>query len=196
MHKRPASFLANLHYVTPDVARCAQPFFRGQWDGILHGHGFASVLNLRGENQNAAWYHDEIEACAAHGCQHKNITLSSKRLPSRQTLIDILDALQTLPKPLLIKCSGGADRTGLVSALFLLDQKGPEAMAEAQKHLRAFPYLHRPKPYQRWIAAFLDYYANTNNTLPLSRWIGSFYSPEVFATYLNDKGQGDHWMKD
>ena len=41
--------LYHLHWVTDQVARCAQPYL-GFYAGFLRPHGFKSLINLRGEN--------------------------------------------------------------------------------------------------------------------------------------------------
>jgi undecaprenyl-diphosphatase len=64
---------------------------------------------------------------------------------SEQEIETILDSLQRAPKPILIHCNGGADRTGLISALYLYTVEGkPSEVANSQ--LTTFyghiPYLH------------------------------------------------------
>lgn len=190
------SFFANLHFVTPELARSAQPFTRGQWDAMHRKHHFSAIINLRGENENAVWYRDELAACAAAACQHLDIRLSSKRLPSRESLLQLIAAFHDLPKPLLIKCSGGADRTGLSSALYLLETKGLQALPEARSHLRYFPYLHRAKPSQRWIKEFLHFFEATHNDQALGAWLEQTYSESAFASYLTAQGKGDFWRRE
>lgn len=190
------SLLANLHYVTPDMARCLQPFTRGQWAAILRKHRFTSILNLRGENVKETWYRDEIASAQASGCRHRNIRLSSRRLPDRAILSELLDAMRTMQKPLLIKCSGGADRTGLAAALYLLDREGPKALPAALRQLRLFPFLHYAKRDQRWIKEFFRYYGLTHGERNLRDWIETTYSPEAFAAHMEAKGNADYWQKE
>lgn len=45
--------------------------------------------------------------------------------------------LDSLPKPVLIHCMGGADRTGLAAALYLASLGQGEAKAEAQISFRS-----------------------------------------------------------
>lgn len=189
------SFFANLHYVSPELARSLQPFTRRQWDALHRKHRFGSIVNLRGENGESGWYRDEVEACTAVGCMHFDIRLSSKRLPEREILFSVLDAFDSLPKPILIKCSGGADRTGIATVLYLLDKYGTAALPEAKRQLRPFPFLHFAKPYQRWIKEFAGFYEATSLGAPLRVWLAHIYSPEAFALYLTQKGKGDFWEK-
>lgn len=189
------SLLANFHSVTPEVVRCAQPFTKGHWRALLRRHGIKTVINLRGENPNAYWYQDEKAVCAAFGVRHLDIMLSSKRLPSRAALKTVLDALETEPKPILIKCSGGSDRTGLVAGVHILDKNG--SFAQARAHLRLFPYIHKPKAQQRWIKAFWDYVeATRERSMSLRDWVEAVYTDEAFAAWLKAQGKDGFWRKD
>lgn len=153
------------------------------------------MINLRGPNPTAAWYQQEKAACGMTNCTHQDITLSSKHLPSRENLLLILDSLCDLPKPVLMKCSGGSDRTGLACALYLLDKNGPDTLTQAMGQLAAFPFLHLPKKNQRWIREFLDYFGKTYAGRPIRQWIEDFYTPESFATHMTSQGKTDYWRR-
>lgn len=77
-----------------------------------------SVLNLRGRNDNERWYQKEIRVCSEHGVEHYDLPL----LSSKDVSIDEMDRLIAIaasaPKPLLIHCAHGADRTGLAVCLY------------------------------------------------------------------------------
>ena len=47
--------LYHLHWVTGQVARCAQPYL-GFYAAFLRPHGFKSLINLRGENADFRWW--------------------------------------------------------------------------------------------------------------------------------------------
>ncbi len=189
------SFFANLSYVAPDVIRCMQPFTRAQWDGMHKRHGFKTIINLRGSNPSAGWYKDEVDAAKAHDCRHIDLTLSSKRLPAQSDLLQLLDYYRDCTRPLLIKCSGGADRTGLASGMYLLDTHGIDAFDEALSYLRFFPYLHYAKPQQRWIREFFLYFADTHEGLTLRDWVSDVYSQEAFKKRLIEQDKADYWRR-
>ncbi len=99
----------------------------------------------------------------------------------------MFDALAAAERPLLLKCSGGQDRTGLAAALYLLQSKGPAALSEAEGQLASWPYLHFPKPHQLWIRHFPGY-ANAQAGADLSRWAHEAYDPHHFADWLGARG--------
>jgi len=179
--------LYHLHWVSPEVARSAQPYF-GFYAAFLKPHGFKSLINLRGENAEFGWWKTETRVASALGIRHFDVRLSSRTLPSRSGLIALFDAFAAAESPLLLKCSGGQDRTGLAAALYLLQWKGPDALHEAEAQLRFWPYLHRPKRHQLWLKQFPAYAATQAGPATLSDWARTNYDPKHFAEWLSARG--------
>jgi Tyrosine phosphatase family len=178
--------LYHLHWVTPDVARSAQPYL-GFYSSFLAPHGFKSLINLRGENADFRWWTTEKRVTAALEIRHYDVKLSSRNIPSRSGLAALFDAFAAAERPLLLKCSGGQDRTGLAAALYVLQLKGPGALAEAEAQLDAWPYLHFPKRHQLWLRHFPGY-ANEQAGAALKEWSRTGYDPNHFADWLAAKG--------
>lgn len=132
----------NVHTVEPGaVFRTAQldPAHTG---ALVAELGIKTVINLRGARPGNAWYDEEVKAAGAAGATHLSFRLSARREPDEATLSALINALRTAPRPILIHCEGGADRTGLASALYELVVMGrtPE---EASGQL-SFRYGHFP----------------------------------------------------
>jgi protein tyrosine/serine phosphatase len=66
--------------------------------------------------------------------------LSSSSAPQPEKLLEIIGIMDKIPKPFVLHCKSGADRAGLVSAIYLIVQK-KLSVAEAKKQL-SFKYLH------------------------------------------------------
>lgn len=179
--------LYHLHWVTPEVARSAQPYL-GFYAGFLRPHGFSSLINLRGENADFRWWQTEKRVTDALGIVHFDVKLSSRNLPSRSGLAALFDAFEAAKPPILLKCSGGQDRTGLAAALYLLQREGAAALAKAADQFAFWPYLHRPKAYQLWLRQFPDYAAREAQGAPLADWVRNRYDPKAFAAWLAAKG--------
>jgi protein tyrosine phosphatase (PTP) superfamily phosphohydrolase (DUF442 family) len=194
----------NVRRVDDEVFRSAQPLLAAHL-GRLIGHlGLRAVLNLRGAHPGTGWYERESEVCRRAGVSHVSISLSSRKLPQQATLKSILDTLESLPKPVLIKCSGGADRTSLVSGLYLMQQAwgrnakpspAAELLALARDQSRFFPYLHLPAKKQRWIRAFFEFYAEDGAGLSPAEWIEQRYTRDRFADYLRGRGMEGVWKE-
>jgi protein tyrosine/serine phosphatase len=179
--------LYHLHWVTPELARSAQPYL-GFYAAFLRPYGFKTLINLRGENAGSGWWHAEKRTAQRLGITHIDVKLSSRNLPSRVNLTALIDAFGAAQTPLLIKCSGGQDRTSLAASLFILLRGGAGALAMAETQFALWPYLHRPKRYQRWLRHFPAYAVNQANGVAISDWVRSRYRPEDFAGWLADRG--------
>jgi protein tyrosine/serine phosphatase len=179
--------LYHLHWVTQDVARCAQPYL-GFYRGFLEPHGFRSLINLRGENADFRWWRTEKRVAQELGIAHFDVKLSSRNLPSRSGLAELFAAFDAARLPILLKCGGGQDRTSLAAALYVLQAKGPAALAEAEDQFAFWPYLHRPKAYQLWLREFPAYASAQAQEMRLGQWARTRYDPKAFAAFLGAKG--------
>jgi len=112
--------------------------------------GIASILNLRGPAPGKEWYDAEIATSARLGITHADFGMSARRILEPEKVQELIALMKRLPKPLLIHCQAGADRSGLASALYLAAIKGrPEAEAGGQISIR---YGHFSIP--NWSAAY------------------------------------------
>ncbi|OYV29656.1 MAG: hypothetical protein B7Z81_14970 [Acidocella sp. 20-61-6] len=110
----------------------------------IDAYHIRSVLNLRGPNPSKDWYRDELAATKAHGAKHYDIGISALSLVPKRKLAQILAVLRDAPKPILVHCASGADRTGFVSALYryvVLGQSARKAKQELSLWYGHFPYL-------------------------------------------------------
>lgn len=135
----------NIHAIVKDEAyRSAQlsPELLGK---TVHQYGIKTVLNLRGENTGSAWYDDEIDETRRLGITHVDFRMSAATELTFDEASKLIAIMKDAPKPLLIHCKAGADRTGLASALYMaaISKMGEEA-AEQQISIR---YGHFSLPF-------------------------------------------------
>ena len=185
-----ADILYNFHWVVPGQAARAAQAYAGFLAPFLERRGIASVINLRGPNPDWRWWHYEKRISEKLGVRHFDVMLSSRRLPTRQMLVDLIAAFDAAPVPLLLKCSGGQDRTSFAAALYLLHTKGWGATGEALAQFARWPYLHLPKPHQRWLRLFVEHAREAANGRPLGEWIAQSYTPEGLRAWLEVRGMG------
>ncbi|MDM9628577.1 tyrosine-protein phosphatase [Rhizobium sp. S152] len=108
----------NFHTVVAhELYRSAQPSSE-QLASYVREHGIETVINLRGESDGAQWYSDEIATSRSLGIQHIDFEMSSSRILTPERAEQLLAIMKAAPKPILIHCQSGADRTGLVSVLY------------------------------------------------------------------------------
>jgi hypothetical protein len=178
------NLLYNFHWIVAgEAARSAQAYL-GLLKPFLRANRIAAVINLRGRHPKFAWWRHETGVCAALGIAHIDVMLDSKRLPLREMLVALFDAFDAAPRPFLIKCSGGQDRTSFAAALYIVHRDGWSARGRAERQFSRWPYLHFPKPPQRWLRQFLPYAQAQSNGAPLAQWVRESYDPHAFAAAL------------
>ena len=151
----------NFHAVVP-----GQVYRSGQMSGsalarVIHARGIQSVLNLRGGGGADNGYRDETNTTHQLGVGHYDFALSAGREVSDEEIEAIMETIRHAPKPVLIHCNGGADRSALISAIYLYTTQG-ETAAEASHALTPFyghiPHLHwrysiaMDRPYWRCVS--------------------------------------------
>jgi len=95
--------------------------------------GIKTIINLRGSNAGSPWYDDEVAEARRLGIAHVDFRMSARRELTEQQFNDLITLLRTVEKPVLVHCTAGADRSGLVAALYLAAiAKRGEAEAESQ----------------------------------------------------------------
>ncbi len=100
-------------------------------------YGIRTIVNLRGSSQGAAWYKDEVAAARGLGIKHVDFRMSATRALTLEETNTLVTLLRDAPKPILIHCKSGADRTGLAAVLYLNQIAGKTAdAAERQLSIR------------------------------------------------------------
>ena len=130
-------FWNNFHQVCNEVYRANQPspsHLKSYKD-----KGIKAVLNLRGFTQQSYALFEE-DSCKNLGLDLISVPLSGSSAPQPEKLLEIIDIMDKIPKPFVLHCKSGADRAGLVSAMYLIVQK-KLSVTEAKKQL-SFKYLH------------------------------------------------------
>lgn len=185
--------LYNFHWVVPgECARAAQAWAGGVGP-FLEKRGVKALINLRGRNDDLSWWKNETGAVQARGIAHLDAMLDSRKLPTKPMLERLIEAFDQAPKPFVLKCSGGQDRTSFAAALYLVHRQGWAAMDAARAQYARFPYLHFPKKHQRWLRPFLEFAAEDASGMPLSSWVRDRYTPERLKQWLDAKGFEDFY---
>ena len=68
-------------------------------------------MNLRGQNPGKEWYENEIRTCKKYGIDHYDLALSSTHEPNIKAMKKMLEIFRFDPRPILIHCQYGADRS-------------------------------------------------------------------------------------
>lgn len=188
--RKPLDLLYNFHWVIPgEAARASQAHFGGL-GRFLRRHGIRALINLRGENLDLSWWQNETRISRKQGVAHFDVMLDSRKLPTRKMLARLFVVLDEAPRPFLLKCSGGQDRTGLAAALYLIHRDGWSARSRADGQFARFPYLHFPKRHQRWLRLFPEFAESDAGGAPIATWVRERYEPDRMKAWLERHGHG------
>lgn len=141
---------------------------------VLRRYHIRTVINLRGGNMTNDYYRQEITDCRRYGAVHVDISMSAHHLPPPQSLRQLLAAFDSLPYPILFHCQGGADRSGLVGALYLNIYQGVP-LQEALRRELTWRYGHFAFTAAGRMNDFFALYQRTSHGLSLRDWINTVY---------------------
>ncbi len=124
---------------------------------VIRKEGIKSILNLRGPSPKASWYRHEISVSKELGVTHYDFGISDRHFVPRPRIDSILAIIRSAPKPMIVHCKAGADRAGLVSALYERVIHG-ERKKVADRQL-SFRYGHFPWLGSKTVAMDRSYWA-------------------------------------
>ena len=171
----------NEHEIAPGrMRRSAQP---SPFDiERLAKLGVRTIVNLRGDKPSGFYFLEE-EACRRLGLDFVTFRVFSREAPSREILHGARALFSRIAYPALMHCKSGADRVGLMSALYLFLQEGvPFDRALGQLSLR-FGHIRRGKTgvIDHALELYLAHARRTGADLSSAdaffRWVDSDYDP-------------------
>jgi len=173
----------NFRIVTPGKLYRSGQMSYGEICDTVSAYGVRTLINLQGEKKEK-WYFDEIKAVRDLGIRHIDIDLNPWRLPPPTEIVKLLDALSNEPRPILIHCWAGSDRTGLACVLYrvVIEHMPLDAALNEQLTWR---YGHWAYGNARAMDHFFELYRQTRNGKDLARWIREDYS----VVYTGQEGK-------
>jgi undecaprenyl-diphosphatase len=144
----------NFHPITPGEAYRSAQLDEDELEYYLNKFKIRSIINLRGKHIGELWYEEERRICKRLGVKHYDFRLSANKVPCLKKINKLLKLFQTAPRPVLIHCRAGADRSGLAAALWKIAIDGaPIWVAKKQLSIR---YGHLPFGPTQVLDGFLD----------------------------------------
>lgn len=169
----------NLHRLSPVAWRSAQPL--PYQITRLARQGLKTVITLRG-GQSFGSYPLEVEACKNAGVHFETFELRSRALPSVDEVRAAKALFDRLDYPVLFHCKSGADRAGMMSALFMTLQEGmPVAQARKQLSLR---YGHIRQGKTGILDSLFDAYEadQPDGKMQFLEWVETRYDHDALTT--------------
>ncbi len=180
----------NFHEVVPgQVYRSAQPnaSHLKEW---RREYGIKTVVNLRGEDYPDEHRIVERRTAKEHGMQVVDVRLSAMHLPSTHWLIRLVDVLETEPRPLLIHCRSGADRTGLASAMAAMAIGGQDYETAIDQMAPRYGHIDGDPEHIRGVLYLYEDYCKRNQLgtggwEQFSHWVRNEYHPAYYLVQID-----------
>ncbi len=114
----------NLFRVTPDFYRAAQPNKEAMASFV--DFGIKTVVNLRHN-------HNDADEAAGMPLVLRRVRINTWSIEETE-VVEAVALILSSPKPVLLHCQHGADRTGLITAVYRVTQQG-WSKAEAKREM-------------------------------------------------------------
>ena len=176
---------SNFHAIWPGVYRSNQP--SPERVARLKELGIKTIISLRGKNLGS-WNILEHHACAEAGIHIVNHALGSRRPPSRERILSLIEIFRSSEYPILIHCKSGSDRTGIAAGIYLC-AIAKQPVEKAMQQL-AGKYFHRQQGKAGiLIEVFRDYQKRLEQSpIEFEDWVRTEYDPESLMPYDKEEG--------
>jgi len=141
-------------------------------------NGIKTVVNLRGAGRQP-WYAAQRNLLSKLNVSQEDISLDTKDLPRPEHLAALIRVLNTSPRPLLLHCNHGVDRTGIAAVLYK-SIVGQVPVADAIASEQSIYSGHIATSNNDAGDRFFELYEAETPSMPLETWILEKY-PQRYA---------------
>jgi undecaprenyl-diphosphatase len=189
----------NFHELIPgEIYRSAQ-LSAGTLEDVVEKHDIKTVVSLRRPRPDKDWYQNEKQKAGELGIGHHDIAMDLTFSPRIDHLRKLRDLIREAPKPMLVHCRAGADRTGLAAIMAkLLD--GSSSLEEARAQVDWKYHVVRDDsmgiPFFDRYVAWLDSADQDHDTARFNHWLDTEYldlSGNIH--FLVDQIRGQLWQR-
>jgi protein tyrosine phosphatase (PTP) superfamily phosphohydrolase (DUF442 family) len=178
-------FYVNRHRLGDRAWRSAQP--APHHIRRLKRRGLRTIINLRGERLCGSYWLEQA-ICERKGVKLINFQIRSRGAPTRKEIKAARDLFRQIEYPILMHCKSGADRVGLMSALYRFFEQGMP-IAEAKKEL-SLRYGHFRQADTGILDRFFEKYLedNARRPMPFLEWVDTVYDPDALKRDFRSAG--------
>jgi protein tyrosine/serine phosphatase len=145
----------NFHRISDDTYRSSQPTM-WQLRRVVKKLGIKTILNLKGNNPNSAYWAFEKEQCAKLGIRLVDIEIYSRETPWPENIRHAKEVFESIEYPMWMHCKAGADRTGIYATFYQYFHQG--IPIEQTDQLKLWPYGHIRHSEAGKIDNYLEHY--------------------------------------
>ncbi len=175
----------NRHRLSKEAWRAAQPLPHQVHD--FPRRGIRTVVNLRGQLDSSTYAYEQA-ACKEAGLKLVDFRIRSRAAPTRAELLAARDLFANVEYPMLMHCKSGADRVGLMSALYLYTRQG--VPIEKARHQLSLRYGHIRQADTGVLDHVFDAYLDDAAKTPIEfyEWVATAYDPKEISKRVHSRG--------
>ncbi len=169
----------NFYRIDDGVYRSGQPSPRLLKSYVVN-YKIKTIVNLRKPiDSEKSIFLLQKKICNSYNLSMVNIPFSARKLPNRETLKLMIEAIKEIELPFLVHCKTGADRTGFFMALYQFYKTNE--ILEAKKQL-SLKYLHIKYSSTGVLDYFFEKIDNLNlDNSNLEQWVEENYNPDQIS---------------
>ena len=143
--------------------------------------GIKTIINLRGVRKDGGWLL-ENEACQKHNIKLIDFRARSRAAPEKEMITKADKLFQSIEYPVLIHCKSGADRAGIMCAIYMLAYA--QTIPSIAKEQLSWKFLHVKWAKPGVLDAFVDEYGKEykKNKIKFMEWVKKQYDPNKLET--------------
>lgn len=182
------AFTNNFHEVESGVLYRSAALSARTLAKKIRTHNIKTVINLRGAHPTKTWWRKEHEVLIRLGVRFENIALDGRKLPPPEAITGLLHLFKTAPRPLLVHCQAGAERTGLAVALWHITQHGMQKKEALRSLSDNYGHFSSLFPLMRFFIKILPYQA-----ADIEEWLSNSYPADYI--HLSAQKSAPHATK-
>jgi protein tyrosine/serine phosphatase len=109
-------------------------------------YNIKTIINLRGPHHHSKWWEKERAIAQEYNIKLYNICMTARTFPTKESVKRLLYLYNHAPKPILIHCYSGADRTGEAAALWVLEQQKQSKKRALKQLSLKYRYIYANHP--------------------------------------------------
>lgn len=138
--------LDNFHTVESGALYRSGQLAPGMLERYIKKYHIKTIINLRGRHNDLSWWKKEQTVASIFGVQLYNLSMTARRHSDKKILKKLLYFYSKAPRPILIHCFSGADRTGEAAALWVLEQQKRDKKVALKQLSLKYRYLYITHP--------------------------------------------------
>lgn len=131
----------NFYEIDPGKFYRSAQLSPSELEDVIKKYGIKTVISLRGAPDDSYWVPGQVRVLKENHVDFYPLWWTIDFFPQNQEIKKYAQLLETAPRPILVHCRTGADRTGEATALYAIDFMGQSATEAIDNYLN-FKYWH------------------------------------------------------